>query len=57
MLMKVEYEEVEGILIPSKRRYKKSTWDAEVNDSPWINVTWSDIKFNNNLARSEFDRK
>ena len=56
MLMQMEYQEVEGILIPSKRQYKKSTWDAEVSDAPWINVTWSDIKFDNNLARSEFDK-
>lgn len=56
MLMQVEYEQVEGIQIPSKRRYKKSTWDADVDNSPWITVNWSDIKFNNNLERSLFDK-
>lgn len=53
-LMKVTYEEIEGLLIPTKRQYKKSTWDAEVSDAPWINVTWSDIKFNNNLSKDAF---
>ncbi|MEP3388098.1 MAG: hypothetical protein ABJO02_07920 [Reichenbachiella sp.] len=57
LLMQVEYEEIDGLLIPSKRRYKKSTWDAEVTDAPWILVNWSDIKFNNNLKRVEFDKK
>jgi len=56
MLMQMEYEEVEGILIPSKRQYKKSTWDAEVSNNPWIKVTWSNIKFNNNLSKIEFNK-
>lgn len=56
MLMQVEYEEVDGILIPSKRKYKKSTWNAEVSEEPWILVSWTDIKFDNGLERSEFGR-
>lgn len=57
MLMRMEYEEVDGIRIPTKRQYKKSTWNADVSDEPWIKVSWSEIKFDNNLARSEFDKK
>lgn len=57
LLMQVEYEEIDRLLIPSKRRYKKSTWGAEVTDAPWILVNWSNIKFNNNLKRVEFDKK
>lgn len=57
LLMQVEYEEIEGLLIPSKRRYKKSTWDAEINDAPWILVNWTEIKFSNNLPRAGFDKK
>ncbi|WP_430410365.1 hypothetical protein [Kordia sp.] len=54
LLMQLEYEKVDGFLIPSKRKYKKSTWDAEVTDAPWILVDWSNIKFDNNLKREEF---
>ena len=54
MLMKVQYETVDGLLIPSKRIYKKSTWDAEVDDKPWISVNWTDIKFTNGLTKQEF---
>lgn len=57
MLMRMKYEEVDGMLIPTKRMYKKSTWDAEVTDEPWIHVTWSDIQFNNQLARSLFEKE
>ena len=53
-LMQVAYEEVEGILIPTKRRYKKSNWDAEITDAPWISVIWSNISFNNGFTKTDF---
>ena len=55
LLMQVEYEEVDGLLIPSKRKYKRSTWEAEVNDSPWIEVNWTNISFDNELDASAFN--
>ncbi|MDO6471779.1 DUF6503 family protein [Maribacter sp. 1_MG-2023] len=55
-LMSLEYEDVDGMLFPTKRKYKKSTWEAEVNDAPWITVNWSNIKFNNGLKRTEFEK-
>ncbi|MBP0902503.1 DUF6503 family protein [Mariniflexile gromovii] len=55
-LMKLEYEEIDGMLIPTKRQYKKSTWNADVSEEPWIHVTWSDIKFNNGLIISDFEK-
>ncbi|EDM44483.1 hypothetical protein SCB49_12965 [unidentified eubacterium SCB49] len=53
-LMELDYENVDGLLLPTKRKYKASTWDAEVTDAPWIQVTWSDIKFDNNLSIKDF---
>ena len=53
-LMKIEYEEVDGMLLPTKRKYKKSTWEAKVDEKPWITVNWSDIKFNNGLDKTDF---
>lgn len=53
-LMKVEYEEIEGIMIPSKRKYKKSTWNADVDDAPWVTAEWTDITFNNGLTSADF---
>lgn len=55
LLMQVEYEEVKGLLIPSKRKYNRSTWEAEVSDSPWIEVNWTDITFDNGLRPNEFN--
>lgn len=56
-LMQVEYEEINGFLIPTKRQYKKSNWNAEVSADPWIYVKWTDIKFNNGLDRALFKKK
>lgn len=55
-LMHLEYEEVDGMLIPTKRLYKKSTWNADLSEEPWIQVTWTDIKFNNGLSKADFKK-
>ncbi len=55
-LMQLQYETIDGIQIPTKRQYKKSNWDAEVTDQPWIYVTWSDINFNNQLTKEDFQK-
>jgi len=56
LLMQLEYEEVDGFLIPAKRKYKRSTWDAEETEAPWTLAVWSDIKFDNNLKREDFKK-
>lgn len=55
-IMKIEHENIDGLLIPTKRKYKKSTWNADIDETPWINVTWSNIKFNNNLTATDFKK-
>ena len=56
LLMTLQYEKVDGLLIPTKREYKQSTWNADVSDAPWIKVNWSNIKFNNNLTNQDFKK-
>ena len=56
LLMELEYEDVDGILMPTTRRYKASNWDAEVTDQPWILVNWTDITFNNGLTPTDFKK-
>ena len=55
-LMKLLYEKVDDLLIPTKRLYKTSTWDAIVTNDPWIKVTWSAIKFNTNISKDVFSK-
>ncbi|SDS99497.1 DUF6503 family protein [Winogradskyella sediminis] len=53
-LMVLDYETIEGLQIPTKRKYKLSTWNADVSDAPWVNVNWTDIKFNTGLTPKDF---
>ncbi len=53
-LMQIKYEEVDGILLPTTRQYKRSTWDAHISDDPWVTVKWTDIKFNNGIDKKDF---
>ena len=55
-LMVLKYESIDGLLIPTSRTYKKSNWNADVSDDPWIKVTWTDIKFNSNLTKEDFNK-
>lgn len=55
-LMVLDYEEVDGLLMPTKRKYKRSTWTTEVDENPWIIVNWTDIKFNTNLTKDDFEK-
>lgn len=54
-LMKLNYQDVDGLLIPVQRRYKKSTWNAAEDDSDWIKANWSNIKFDNGLSVEDFE--
>jgi peroxiredoxin len=56
-LMQLEYEKVDDMLLPVKRRYKKSTWDAEVDDKGWKQVNWSNINFNTAITKEDFKRE
>lgn len=54
LLMVLEYETVEGLMIPTKRKYTKANWDGEPLNEDWIQVRWSNIKFNNGLTAAMF---
>ncbi|MEM5565544.1 hypothetical protein WNY78_10530 [Psychroserpens sp. AS72] len=55
-LMELDYETIDGLLIPTHRKYKKSTWNADVSNDPWIMVTWNDIKFNTDVTKDNFKK-
>lgn len=57
LLMKVEYEEINGLMIPTKRQYTKATWEAKNLTENWIYVQWSHITFDNNLDKEIFEKK
>lgn len=55
LLMRVEYENVDGILLTTYRKYTKSDWEANVINEAWVEEITKDIKFNQNLDRALFN--
>jgi len=55
-LMKVEYEEVEGFLLPSKRKYTKGDWDGNNISDDWVHVSWTNIQFDTGLPKTIFTK-
>jgi hypothetical protein len=55
ILMRVKYENVQGILLPTYRKYTKSDWKANVLKDVWVEEISEDIKFNQDLDKSLFN--
>ena len=55
ILMRVTYKNVQGILIPTYRKYTKSNWNANVINDVWVEEISEDIKFNQNLNIALFN--
>ena len=55
-LMIVEYEEVDGVKLPVKRKATQSNWDGEVLKDNWLEENMSEIKFNNGFEISDFEK-
>lgn len=55
-LMEVEYERIDGVLLPVKRRYAPSNWAGEVSDSArWTDEVSIGVRFNNGFDDSLFE--
>ncbi len=54
-LMKVEYERVDGVLLPVKRRYSASDWSGTVSkNAEWTDEVSVGIRFNNGFGTALF---
>ena len=54
-LMKVEYERVDGVLLPVRRRYTASNWSGEVSkNAEWTDEVSVGIRFNNGFGTAMF---
>jgi len=56
LLMEVEYAEVDGLLLPAKRRFTPATgWDGGIpDDAVWTDEIMTHIRFDNGLKRTMF---
>ncbi len=55
-LMKVEYEEVQGVKLPARRKYVRANWQGEPQNDEWTAEISTNIKFNNGFDRSMFEK-
>lgn len=55
ILMRVEYENVEGVLLTTYRKYTKSDWQANVIKDAWVEEISKDIKFDQNIDKALFN--
>lgn len=54
-LMRVEYERIEGVLLPTKRRYAASDWSGHVpRDTKWTDEFSFGIRFRNGFQEALF---
>ncbi|MEO9570978.1 MAG: hypothetical protein ABJH82_10170 [Polaribacter sp.] len=56
ILMRVKYENIEGVLLTTYRKYTKSDWNANVIKDAWVEEITKDIKFNQNLDSTMFNK-
>lgn len=53
-LIQMSYEAVDGILLPTKRRYIRSTWKKGMAADKWTYEEWSDVSFETTLSATDF---
>ena len=54
--MKVEYEEIAGLKLPTKRKYAPADWDGNLKNDNWTAEISTGVKFNNGFDKSMFDK-
>jgi hypothetical protein len=55
-LMKVKYEEIAGLKLPTKRKAAAADWDGILKDENWVAEISENIKFNNGFTREMFEK-
>lgn len=56
ILMRVTYEEIDGVLLTTYRKYTKSDWKANVINDVWVEEITKDVKFNQGLDKALFNK-
>ncbi|SFD39403.1 DUF6503 family protein [Algibacter pectinivorans] len=55
-LMTFDYETINGIKIPSKRKYVSATWEGKPKDNNYTITNWTNIKFGINIDKTMFEK-
>lgn len=54
LLMKVKFEKINGLVLPTYRQYTKAKWDGTVLKEEWVEEICTDVKFNQQLKKADF---
>lgn len=54
LLMEVKYTEVDGVKLPTWRRYAPANWEAEIQKEAWTAEISENVKFDNGFTRADF---
>lgn len=54
LLMRVEYEDFEGVQLPSYRKYTRSNWEGDVLKEAWAEEICTDLKADASLSAADF---
>jgi hypothetical protein len=55
-LLKLHYETIDGITIPTERVEISSNWKGEIVGKKWATTYWTNIKFNNKIDMTIFSK-
>jgi hypothetical protein len=56
ILMRVTYEQFDGVQMPTYRKYTKSDWNANVIKDMWVEEISKEMKFNQGLDKGLFNK-
>ena len=54
-MMRVKYEEVDGVKLTTYREYAPANWDGDIIQEQWTKEMSEDIKFNNGFTKDDFE--
>lgn len=56
LLMKVDYEKIEGVTLPVRRKYAPAEWDGKVKQEAWAYEIMENVKFSNGFQKPLFQK-
>ena len=56
LLMKIEYQTVDGLKVPAFRKYVPADWDGNIKGEDWVENYYKNVKFNNGFTKDLFEK-
>ena len=56
LLMKIEYQTMNGVKVPAFRKYIPADWDGNIKGEDWVEYHYKNVKFNNGFTQDMFKK-